>query len=106
MNTRIVQELDSFIIESGRRKVVLARVANGIKPFANIVYVRASAPFEEEVSGIKWAQISIAEYYTEESARHDFEVRRPKMRDAEGEDMPMQKGKRLIQEVMQEKLGG
>jgi hypothetical protein len=102
-NTPIVKELDSFIIESGRRKVVLARVANGIKPFAIFVLILRKPPKDGAKNQLL---LSTSEYYTEESARHDFEVRRPKMRDAADEDMPMQKGKRLIQEVMQEKLGG
>jgi hypothetical protein len=99
----IVQELDSFVIESGRRKIVLARVADGHKPFANIVYFRISAPFEEEVNGIKWVPGSIAQYFTEDGARSDFERRRPNMHIEEGE-VPMQRGKRLVQGMLREKL--
>lgn len=99
-------EIDSFVIESGRRKVALfKRQGLQARPFVIVVYVWKW--HKGPLSGtVQWQVLSTAEYVTETVARHDFETRRPKMRDAQHEqhEMPMQKGKRLVQEVMKEKL--
>jgi len=96
-NAGTVTILDEFLIASGKRKISLQRRKHTHKPIVIVVYVRSY--------GNKWVVLSEAEYADEEVARIDFEKRRPQMRDAADEDMPMQKGKRLIQEVMTEKLG-
>lgn len=94
-----VSIIDEFVIESGKRKISLQKWPQLKKSWVIYVYVAGRAR--------DWIPLSTSEYFDEDNARKDFETRRPKMRDATNEefDMPMQKGKRLIQEVMTEKLG-
>ena len=90
--------VDAFITESGKRAIQLVYLRGvGIqKPWVIEVYVqrRESTPI----------LLSTSEYFGEETARHDFEMRRPRMRE-EHDEVPMQRGKRLVQEMLQEKLG-
>lgn len=95
--------LDSFIIASEKRAIGMFRRdrdAHCRPPYCIGVFVP-----RQGLEGFP-VVLSTAEYYSRDLLERDFETRRPKMRDADKEDMPMSKGKRLIQEVMQEKLGG
>lgn len=98
MDNTLVGELDSFLIASERRRIALCKRRNPVKPFVVVVYIRQRGTDKEVV-------LSFSEYYTEEVARYEFENRRPKMRDSAGEEVPMQRGKRLVQEVMTDILG-
>lgn len=98
------QEIDSFVIASGRRTVKLFRRHHPHKPWIIAVYMRRT-DFSGS-SDIQETLLSTSEYADEDVAKYDFETRRPKMRDAQHEvhEMPMQKGKRLVQEVFKEQL--
>lgn len=90
--------VDSFFNEAGKRKIMLLeRRGVAAHPRWEVaVYV---------VRGLDFVFLSSGGYSNEALARRDFEIRRPKMRDSAGEEVPMQRGKRLVQEVMTEKLG-
>lgn len=90
--------VDSFVTESGKRLIQLVYLRGlGVHKHWQIeVYMQRS--------GQKPILISTSEYHTEVVARGDFELRRPRMRE-EREEVPMQRGKRLVQEMLQEKLG-
>lgn len=90
--------IDEFIIMSGKRKVSLQRRTHSHKPYVVVVY------FRKVGLNVTWTLLSTTEYADGDLARHDFEIRRPKPR-VETEEVPMQRGKRLVQEVMDEKLG-
>lgn len=94
-----VSIVDRFTIASGKRLISLEHWPQLQKKWQILVYIQKP--------NAKPMLLSTSEYFDEDNARKDFETRRPKMRDATNEefDMPMQKGKRLIQEVMTEKLG-
>ena len=92
--------VDAFITESGKRLINLTyhRGVGILKPWVIEVYVKRGEN--------KPVLLSTSEYFGEEVARHDFEMRRPRMRDSLGEpEVPMQRGKRLVQEMLTEKLG-
>lgn len=95
-----VSILEEYVIESGRRKISLQKWPQLSLPWQIHVYVS-----RRDRNGFTWVLLSTAEYFTEELARRDFEIRRPKMRDSAGEEVPMQRGKRLVQEMLTEKLG-
>ena len=105
MDNSLVEELDSFLIASEKRRIALCKRRNPVKPFVIVVYIQRRVQGTNGYA-VNWIVLSYSEYYTEEVARIDFEKRRPQMRDASEEvfEMPMQKGKRLVQEVMEEKL--
>lgn len=99
-NNKLCSLLDTFIIASEKRRVSLFQRANPQMPYIVIVFIlRSRAGGQCEV------ELSFSEYFTEAAARHDFELRRPKIRDASGEAGPMQRGKRLVQETWNELLG-
>lgn len=92
----LLETYDSYVTESGRRRVVFGRRAHSHKPFVVQVFIQQSAGSNGKI-------ISESEYYTKEVALQAFEFRRPNMHVEEGE-VPMQRGKRLVQEMLQEKL--
>lgn len=96
----MVMIIEEYLIESGRRKISLQKWPQLSKPWQIHVYVGRSHRQEAE-----WVLLSTSEYITEEAARRDFEIRRPRMRDSAGEEVPMQRGKRLVQEMLVDKLG-
>lgn len=96
MDNSLIKEIDSFMTAAERRRIVLCKRRNPVKPFVIVVYIRDRSSGKETL-------LSFSEYYTEEVARHDFERRRPNMHIEEGE-VPMQRGKRLVQELLAEKL--
>lgn len=93
--------IDEFLTENGKRKITLERHASLQKPW--IIVVRIPDRHRNK-AGTFWIILSTAEYYDEDNARHDFERRRPQMHEERGE-VPMQRGKRLVQDMMTEKLG-
>lgn len=94
MSVSIIEE---YLTETGKRKISLQKWSQLKKPWVVVVYVQGRHQN-------RWVLLSTSEYFDEENARHDFEVRRPKMR-VQTEEVPMQRGKRLVQEMLQEKLG-
>ena len=89
--------LDSFRNESGKREFKLTRLTKRFvqKPYVIEVWIVNN--------GREPLLLSTSEYITEEAARYDFDIRRPNMHIELGE-VPMQRGKRLVQEMLQEKL--
>lgn len=100
LNNSLVEEIDSYLIASERRRIALSRRRNPHKPFVVVVYHRRTID-----SITTETVLSFSEYHTLDCARAIFEERRPKMRDSAGEEVPMQRGKRLVQEKMAEILG-
>lgn len=96
------QEVEHFILPSGKRKISLLRRSTlGGKPWLIVVYVKTHG-----TAGQVWTILSTSEYFEEEVALKDFNARREaaglKVRE---EPALMQRGKRVVQEIMTEKLG-
>lgn len=89
--------IDSYLNVTETRKYELQKHPGKQKPWQNHVFVRGRG-------NRRWVLLSTAEYVDEEVARKDFETRRPNMR-VNKEEVPMQRGKRLVQEMLEEKLG-
>ncbi len=108
MGIHRVEVVDSYNNETNKRlyKLVYLRGVNIACPWRIDVYI-VNRGARIDIRQNYWTLLSTSEYYTEEVAREDFELRRPKMReDRESvEGVPMQRGKRLVQEMLEEKLG-
>lgn len=90
-----ISVVEEYVTETGKRKISLQKWPSLSKPWLIIVYVHTY--------GNKWVMLSTSEYYEEANARRDFEIRRPNMK-VNKEEVPMQRGKRLVQEMLAEKL--
>ena len=90
------EEVESFFTSNGKREIVLCRI-RGVPHINWMIEVYISK------GGVERTLLSTSEYQGEVTARQDFEMRRPKMRES-FEEVPMQRGKRLVQEMLQEKL--
>lgn len=107
MSQKIHREVvDSYYTANEKRTIQLVYLRGvGVqKPWVIEVYVRRSSG--ERVSAYL-TLLSTSEYYQENNARYDFEMRRPYMREDKEtvEHLPMNRGKRVVQEMLTEKLG-
>ena len=91
--------VDSYWGVGAKRHYQMLKVS-GNKPWILRVYCKATHGMMLLTEG---------EYFDEDVALSYFEARRPVLKDlteAEHNEIPMQRGKRIVQELMQEKLGG
>lgn len=91
-----VRVVEEFLIATGKRKISLQERHHAHKPWMIVVYIRGRQQG-------RWVELSTSEYAEEAVARRDFEVRRPNMREVY-EEVPMQRGKRIVQDMLRDRL--